>query len=210
MTVQPEGTVPLPMGQDGPVLGCDVAGPPVCADVASVERAVRTVVASAVALPATELSGFRGYPLIEWTDGLAIRMLSGIGPMLDRATLSLWESWPSGVESAPPPAPLRIVGFASTASWRSALRASSGLRGFGVSCVVTTTRPSAIKLAEADLAGVYVIYMEASGGAELLVHGSRGGRERPRMVATRFWEERLLAHALRVGAVRRPQSMARP
>jgi hypothetical protein len=199
------------MEQDDSVLGSDLAGSPVRADVAAVERAARTVLASAIALPATELSGFHGYPLIEWADGLAIRLRSGIGPMLDRATLSLWESWPSGVETAPPPAPLQILGFISTASWRPALRASRGLRGFGVGCVVTTTRPSAIKLVEADLAGVYVIHAAAtSGGPELLVHGSRGGRERPRMVATRYWEERLLAHALRVGAIRRPPSMARP
>jgi hypothetical protein len=109
----------------------------------------------------------------------------------------------------PPPAPLQILGFVSTASWPSALRAARDLRGFGVTCVLSATRPSPIKLAEADLAGVYVIRV-ASAGDEMLVHGRRAATVGPRMVATRYWEERLLAHALRVDAVRHPPSTARP
>lgn len=170
-------------------------------DMAIVERAVREVVGSAVVLPLTELSAFRGYPLIEWTDGLDERLRSATGPMLDRATLALWESWPSGVYCAPPPAPLRILGFASTASWPHALRACRELRGFGYTCVVTTTRPSSIRLAEADLGGVYVVEVSID-SERMLVRGRPGGHAEPRMVATRYWEERLFAHGMRVGAVR--------
>ncbi|WP_319446118.1 MULTISPECIES: hypothetical protein [unclassified Mycobacterium] len=186
------------------MLGGDVMHPITYSDLEVVERAVRTVRASAVVLPATDLSGFHGFPLIEWSAGLADRLRGGAGPMLDRATLSLWESWPSGVECAPPPAPLRILGFASTASWRHAVRATRALRGFGAGCVLTTTRPSVIRLSEADFAGVYVIQVSHDGANEVLVHGRGGIESASRMVATRYWEERLLAHALRVGAVRRP------
>jgi hypothetical protein len=178
-------------------------------NVTMVERAVHVVAGPAVVLPPTELSGFRGYPLVEWTDGLEERLRTRTGPVLDRATLTLWESWPSGVDCAPPPAPLRILGFASTASWRHALRACRELRGFGPTCVVTGTRPSRIRLAEADLCGVFVIEVFTD-GEQVLVHGRPGGQTGQRMVATRYWEERLFGHAMRVGALRSPRLTVRP
>jgi hypothetical protein len=168
------------------------------ADVERVERAVEVVLAGGSVLPRTELSGFHGYPIVEWSIGVADRLQHGFGPMLDRPTLSLWESWPPGVDSAPPVSPLTIVGFASTASWQYAYRAARELRGFGATLVVTDTKPGPIRLADADISGVYVVTTN-SDGAHVLVHGRPSGGTAPRMVATRYWEERLLAHALATG-----------
>jgi hypothetical protein len=199
MTI-PGAAAPDGMGHDEPVLspGSVSKRPGDWSGVAMVERAVRTVLVDGVVLPATELSGFRGYPIIEWSEGLGDRLRRGYGPMLDRPTLSLWESWPTGVVSAPPSPVLRIIGFASTAPWRHALRAAQELRGFGATFVLTATEPSEFRLAEADVAGVYVIRMN-SVGEEVLVIGEPGVEESPRMVAARYWEERLFAHALAAG-----------
>lgn len=209
MRMGADGVPPAVVGQDGAVLASGDVGAAVCSDTSTVQRVVRTLVGPVVVLPATQLSGFHGFPLIAWSDGVADRVGSGIGPMLDRPTLSLWESWPSGMRSSPPPSPLRILGFASTASWRWALRATRELRGFGVTCVLSSKRPSAIALAEADVAGVYVVRVGEEVD-EVLVHGRPPATAGPRMVATRYWEERLLAHALRVGVFRPPPSMALP
>jgi hypothetical protein len=195
------------VGQDGPVRCAEVTPEATDKYVRRVERAVLSIVGPVVALPLTELSGFGGYPLIRWSETLSDRLANGHGPMLDRPTLSLWES-PSGTAGAPP-APLTIVGFASAGCWPHALRAARQLRGFGAGCVLTSTRPSTIKLLEADYAGVHVIRLHPQGSAEVLVSGSRGALRPPRMVATRYWEERLLAHALTLGFLTLPPSMAK-
>lgn len=162
----------------------------------AITYAVRSVV-DGVVLPMTELSGFRGYPVVQWDNAaLAERLRTSVGPMLDRPTLSLWERWPAHVNTGPPPSPLRIVGFASSATWRHAIRAARELRGFGATAVVCDRRPSQFRLAEADFGAVFVVTL----GGEVLVHGSAGSIDAPRMVATRYWEERLFAHALAVGA----------
>lgn len=169
----------------------------------TVAQAVRPLL-DGVVLPFTELSGFRGYPIVQWNTGLNARLRAGLGPMLDRPTLSLWECWPTGSNSAPPPAPLRIVGFASTATWRHAMRATQALRGFGSTIVVCDRRPSPFRLAEADFGSVFVVTTDG----EVLVHGRSGDEHAPRMVATRYWEERLFAHALAVGAITPPPVLA--
>jgi hypothetical protein len=62
--------------------------------------------------------------------------------------------------------------------------------------VVTTTTPRLFTLAAADVAGVYVVQV-IDRTATVLVHGSVPARaHRVRMIATRYWEERMFAHAL--------------
>ncbi|SKG68561.1 Uncharacterised protein [Mycobacteroides abscessus subsp. bolletii] len=173
------------------------------ADALAVAQAVRPILGGVV-LPFTELSGYRGYPIVQWNTGLNERLRAGLGPMLDRPTLSLWECWPTGSNSAPPAAPLRIVGFASTATWRHAMRATRALRGFGSTIMVCDRRPSPFRLAEADFSSVFVVTTDG----EVLVHGRSGSEHAPRMVATRYWEERLFAHALAVGAITPPPVLA--
>ncbi|MFL0243229.1 hypothetical protein ACJH6J_27870 [Mycobacterium sp. SMC-18] len=178
------------------------------AQLAVVERAVASIVGTVVALPVTELSGCRGYPLIRWSAALDDRLAGGVGPVLDRPTLSRWES-ATGAGGAPP-APLQIVGVASSAPWRQAVTAARQLRGFGAGCVLTGKRPATIRLSEADYAGVGVVYVGQHGDPEVLVRGDHDTRRAPRIVATRYWEERLLAHALAVGCVRLLQPTAIP
>jgi hypothetical protein len=208
MTLDPNAVARDGVRQDGRVL--DAEAPPAVAWERQeiVERAASSVVGPVVALPATELSGFRGHPLIRWLPQLRGRLDDGPGPMLDRPTLSLWES--AGCLYEAPASPLEIVGFVSTAPWRRALRAAGELRGFGAGCVLTATRPAGIKLLEADFAGVYVIHVDATGAAEVLVRGRRAPSRQPRMVATRYWEERLFAVALSAGCVRPPPARAVP
>lgn len=165
-----------------------------------IQRAVETVLPDGVALPATELSGYRGYPIIQWSEGTRSRLKHGPEPMLDRPTLSLWESWPCGVDHQPPAAPLCIVGFASTATWPHAVRAAAELRGFGDTFVVTAKKPNTLRLTEADVACVGVVHVTDT-DAQLLVRGHRVPAENHRRtVGTRYWEERLFAHALTTGA----------
>jgi len=163
-----------------------------------VERAVSAITGPVVALPRTELSGFRGHPLVKWLPQLSDRLANGPGPILDRPTLSLWES----TECEAPSSPLEIVGFVSTARWRHAIESTRQLRGFGACCVLVTNRPSRLKLMEADYAGVYVILAAPDGTGEVLVHGSHSPSRPPRMIATRYWEERLFATALAAGYIR--------
>jgi len=194
--------------KDGRVLDAEVMPEATGGHLEILERAVGGIVGPVIALPVTELSGFRGHPLIRWSAALSDRLADGPGPILDRPTLSLWES--AACSHGAPPAPLQIVGFVSTAPWRHALPAARQLRGFGVGCVLTTTRPSPIKLLEADYAGVHVIHVDPRGAAQVLVHGDHVAWRQPRMVATRYWEERLLAHALAAGCVRLPQPTVTP
>lgn len=161
-----------------------------------VARATTSVV-QGVVLPFTELSGFRGYPVVRWNASLAVRLESNTGPVLDRPTLSLWECWPAGMRSTPPPSPLRIVGFVSTATWPHSIRATRELRGFGSTVIVCHRSPSLFRLSEADFSAVSVVTV----GGDVLVRGRPGDARTPRMVATRYWEERLFAHALMVGAI---------
>lgn len=187
-------------GQDEPMLlpGCGSMSLGEMSRFERVGRAVEAVLDTGSVLPPTELSGFHGHPIVEWAPDLADRLRQGLGPMLDRPTLSLWESWPSDVSSSPPAPPLKIVGFASTASWRHALRATRELRGFGTTIVVADAIPSPIRMADADVSGVYVVTANAE-GVRVVVRGRPVNDDGPRMVATRYWEERLLAHALAMG-----------
>ena len=64
-------------------------------------------------------------------------------------------------------------------------------------------RPTALSLTAADLADVSVVHTSHA-GEELLVRGSKVA-DPPRIVAVRYWEERLFAHALATGVPITPQ-----
>lgn len=154
----------------------------------------------AVALPKTELSGYRGYAVVRWRTGLSERLADDEPPMLDRAALSMWEMLIAAGGHAPA-SPVQIVGFISAAGrWGRSLSAAVALRGFAETIVLTTSRPTTLSLTAADLSSVTVAYAGASGEIEMLVRGRRHA-ETPRTVAVRYWEERLFAHALATGTV---------
>lgn len=171
---------------------------------AAVVTAAELVLDSSVSvLPRTELSGLRGYPVIRWSSTVTERMSSGAGPMLDAQVLELWEMCPAEGAGAPPAAPLSIVGFVATGQWKRALYVASELRGFGETVVLTERRPTALSLTAADLADVSGVHTSHA-GEELLVRGSKV-TDPPRIVAVRYWEERLFAHALATGVPITPQ-----
>lgn len=176
--------------------------PAVPVEDAVVAAAELVIDAGLTVLPRTELSGIHGYPVVRWAAGVTDRLAAGEGPVLDSRTLSLWEFCPTDGPGAPPAAPLSIVGFVATGQWGRALYAASELRGFGETIVLTRRRPKALSLAAADLAGVNVV-RTSDAGEELLVRGSKVA-DPPRIVAVRYWEERLFAHALATGTPVRP------
>lgn len=162
-----------------------------------VQQAVETAGWEGVVLPYGRLSDYQGFPVIAWAEGVRERFRFGPGPVLARQALTLWEGWPLGVSSLPPPSPLRIVGFVSVATWRPAFRAACELAGKGATMILTPQRPSPLRLCEADYAGVHVVQVGTDGGCEVVVTG------RPGPIATaqrtsniRYWEESLFAHAL--------------
>jgi len=170
-------------------------------------RHVQSLVAGAgwpgQVLPTTQFTRFHGYPVVQWSAALRDRLLMGEGPELDRPTLSLWESWPAELPAPPPAAPLSIVGFVSFAPWRRALIAASEVRGFGAAMVLVSKSPSPMALAEADVADVWVVRSSLADGGRVLVTGRTGPcRTARRTVATRYWEERMLAHAITAGVLR--------
>jgi hypothetical protein len=121
--------------------------------------------------------------------------------MLDRPAKLLWETWPTGLDHSPPPTPLRIVRSAATGTWRNAIRGAAQTAWVRRATFVTTTRrPPEMNLIEADLADVNVVRITAAHDTELL------DRRVPvvsaiqrRMVATRYWEKSMFAHALTSG-----------
>lgn len=154
-----------------------------------------------VVLPRAELSGHRGYSVIAWRPGLAARIPDGAPPMLDRATLSLWEMLLAG-EGTAPPSPLEIVGFiAADSRFSRSLDAASALRGFAETIVLTTKHPRPLSLTAADYANVTVVHASTTGELTTLVQGHRHADFR-RCVAVRYWEEKLFALALAAGIIR--------
>ena len=186
-----------------PLFEVPVAPPADLVDAAVVTAAELVLDSSVSVLPRTELSGLRGYPVVRWSSTVAERMSAGAGPMLDAQVLELWEMCPAEGAGTPPAAPLSIVGFIATGQWKRALYVASELRGFGETVVLTERRPTALSLTAADLAGVSVVHTSHA-GEELLVRGSKVA-DPPRIVAVRYWEERLFAHALATGVPITPQ-----
>lgn len=201
------------VGEDAPVLFVDAGGTrsQAATEVGSnrradagdqinrpcVQRAVDLVGWQGVVLPFTRLFARQGFPVVRWLDGLDERVRHGPGPVLDRPTLSLWELWPSGVSASPPPSPLAVVGFVSTSTWRPAFQAAHALRGGGATMILTAQKPSPWRLCDADASGIHVVCHDKDADA-VLVRGRVGPvASARRMVATRYWEERLFAHALR-------------
>lgn len=165
-----------------------------------VAETAAVVFPGSVVLPKSELSGYRGYSVVRWRNGLSERMAEQEPPMLDRATLSLWEVMLAGGGSAPASA-VQIVGFiAAGGRWGRDLEAATALRGFAQTVVLTSSRPTPVSLTAADFVDVTVARSTGTGTVELLVRGRRRA-DTPRDVAVRYWEERLFAHALATGTV---------
>lgn len=163
----------------------------------SVQRAVDAAGWTGTVLPYSNLSSFAGFPVIAWTEGARERFQFGPGPVLVRQALTLWEGWPLGVSSLPPPSPLKIVGFVSVATWRPAFHAVCELAGKGAMMILTPQRPSPLRLCDADYAGVHVVQVIDDGACEVLVKGRMGPIESARRTSNiRYWEESLFAHAL--------------
>lgn len=162
-----------------------------------VQLAVDTAGWNGIVLPYTHLSTYLGFPVISWNEGVRERFRFGPGPVFVRQALSLWEHWPLGVSTLPPPSPLRIVGFVSVSTWRPAFRAVCELAGKGALMILTPQRPSPLRLCDADYAGVHVVQFADGGSCEVLVKGRMGPIESARRTTNiRYWEERLFAHAL--------------
>ena len=155
-----------------------------------------------VTLPAASVLGVTVFPIVQFT-GARERIDGGVGPQRSLTTLALWESLAAdhGSASLAPPAPLRVVGFASTASrWDRALAYVQALAGLGAGLVLRQRRPSALQLLDADAEDLWVAAI-SDGGVEVCVRGRAGPIASAfRVPATRLIEEGLFAHAIACGA----------
>lgn len=146
-----------------------------------------------VVLPKLRISSFKVFPVVAWLEGGRQRFLQGRGPVTDRPTLSEWED-------GGPPTPLKIVGFVSDGPAPSSVDKLKALAAYGAGAMLV---PSARRLgrwtlAEADIAGVYVVEHPGS-GVRVVLHGRPGSSATRRSVATRLREEQLFAWALHHG-----------
>lgn len=163
----------------------------------TVQKAVDAAGWNGIVLPYTKMSTYYGYPVIAWSVGARERFRFGPGPVLNRPALTLWERWPLGVSSLPPPTPIDIVGWVSVSTWRPAMGATSALAGKGSTMILTPKKPSTLALSAADYCGTHVVQLNAGGACEVLVRGRTGPVETAgRTTNIRFWEESLFAHAL--------------
>jgi len=99
----------------------------------------------------------------------------------------------------PPAQPLRIVGFVPAGQWGAAIATAVQLSGYAPSMIVRQTRPSRLRLAEADYLGISVVVADP-GQATVVVAGRHDpvlGAER--IVAARYHEERLFEQWLDEG-----------
>lgn len=162
-----------------------------------VQAAVDAAGWKGIVLPYTRMSDYYGFPVISWSVGARERFRFGPGPVLVRPALVLWERWPLGVSSLPPPSPIDIVGWVSVSTWRPAMRATCALAAKGSMMILTPKRPSMLRLCDADCAGIHVVQMGVDGDCEVLVQGRFGPVETARRTTNiRYWEESLFAHAL--------------
>lgn len=162
----------------------------------SVQQIINDAGWHGIVLPYTEVSVYQGFPVIRWIDGARERLRFGPGPVLIPSILALWERWPLGVSTLPPPTPLQIVGFVSVATWRPAFKAVCALAGMGSGMIITPRRPSVLRLSAADYAGIHVVHY-ADRQSEVLVTGRTGPVATARRTTnTRYREECLFGHAL--------------
>lgn len=162
-----------------------------------VQAAVDAAGWKGIVLPYTKMSDYYGFPVISWSVGVRERFRFGPGPVLVRPTLVLWERWPLGVSSLPPPSPIDIVGWVSVSTWRPAMRVTCALAAKGSMMILAPKRPSMLHLCAADYAGIHVVQVSAGGDCEVLVSGRIGPVETARRTTNiRYWEECLFAHAL--------------
>lgn len=153
-----------------------------------------------VALPPAEVLGSLVVPVVSFT-GAHARLRHSQGPTLHLETAEVWEVMPT---TATPPAPLRIVGFVSTASrWGRALEQVRCLYGLGAGMVLSRRRTPSLQLMEADATGVWVIGAPpCEPQPRLWVTGRQGPVPTARRtVVTRLMEEALFGHALHHGLV---------
>ena len=148
-----------------------------------------------VALPAAKVLGSVVIPVVAIT-GARERVKRGQGPLLDLETLDAWEAMFDG---GVPAAPLRIVGFVSTAHrWSAAIEQVRSLGGLGAGMVISRARAHALPLMDADATGVWVVGVPpCEPQPRLWVTGRVGSVPTARRTAaTRLMEEALFAHAL--------------
>ena len=180
------------------------------AQLSGINRAVLAGGWGGVALPPTRVSGYQVYPVVSvdviaWQE----RVDAGCGPELTRSTLALWESWLPDMGEAPPPSPIAIVGFVSTARPSAALCALDSLAGYGAGLWLAEGRqPTAWTLREFDMADITVV-TDVDHSPAVLVRGRTGRIETARrMTSTRLKEEQLFALALASGCCcAAPESM---
>lgn len=169
----------------------------------SVAAAIRAASWPGVVLPAASVLGATVFPVVELT-GARNRVADGVGPQRSLTVLALWEACAAdpATKSSAPPAPLRIVGFASAAPrWDRAMRSMHDIAGLGAGLIVRARKPSTWQLLDADAEDVWVVAGSA-GDATLAVRGRTGPLGTAcRVPATRLIEEGLFAHALACGAV---------
>lgn len=152
-------------------------------------------------LPPVEVHGVVAYPVVRFS-GARERLAAGVGPQMALDVLGAWEAGVSGGQS--PAAPLRIVGFVSTAvRWAVAVEAARSVCGLGAGMVLRRSRPTALQLMDADATGVWVAgTTRASDLPEVWVQGRVGAARRAtRAPAHRRMEEGLFAHALACAAI---------
>lgn len=140
------------------------------------------------------------YPVVAFT-GAAERVRRRQPPILHLETLDVWETMPS---AETPPAPVRIVGFVSTAAgWSTALDQVRSLSGLGAGMVLRRRPSPALPLMDADATGVWVAGIDpAESVPRVWVTGRSGpASTASRVAATRLMEEGLFAHALACNAI---------
>lgn len=159
--------------------------------------AVRLLGWEGVVLPELAFPDRMVFPVVA-LDAAAARERAADGPCQDRALLSLWESWPPGTVSGPPPSVLGIVGFVAVGPVRRAVLAVARLRGYGAGACVAVGPPPAAGNVPAYLS----VLRQAPGGLVVVQEGLGGPvATAGRTAAVRAREEALYAWALRHGAV---------
>ena len=151
-------------------------------------------------LPLASVLGSPVYPVVAYT-GAAERMRRRQPPTVHLETLDVWETMP-GAET--PPAPIRIVGFVSTAArWATAFDRVRSLSGLGAGMVLRQRPSPALPLMEADATGVWVTGIGSSESVPRVWVTGRSGAAllATRVATTRLMEEILFAHALACGAI---------
>jgi hypothetical protein len=145
-------------------------------------------------LPACRVSSFQVFPVVQVLPEASSRLREGQQPELDASVLAMWESWPVEDAVQPPRSAVVLEGFILPYKWKAAARAAGRLCGYGKVMALTGVNGekacSAIRLMEADLAGLTVVHVARDGLAELQVKGRESRHPRAkRSLADRYFEE---------------------